>query len=81
VDGQVTGHYMSWLAPGSRVAAGDLPLPAAPFRGAAAHPRGADHLVSELVGRSDINLTVKRNGRFSSDAKVKWEAVKVLDVA
>ncbi|MGC4121251.1 MAG: tyrosine-type recombinase/integrase [Myxococcales bacterium] len=38
-------------------------------------------VVSELVGHSDINLTVKRHGRFSSDAKVKWEAVKVLDVA
>ncbi|MGC4114507.1 MAG: hypothetical protein QM765_07825 [Myxococcales bacterium] len=38
-------------------------------------------VVSELVGHSDINLTVKRYGRFSSDAKVKWEAVKVLDVA
>jgi site-specific recombinase XerD len=37
-------------------------------------------VVSELVGHSDINLTVKRYGRFSSDAKVKWEAVKVLDV-
>ncbi|MGC4114508.1 MAG: tyrosine-type recombinase/integrase [Myxococcales bacterium] len=38
-------------------------------------------VVSELLGHSDINLTVKRFGRFSSDAKVKWEAVKVLDVA
>jgi hypothetical protein len=28
---------------------------------------------------SDINLTVKRYGRFASDAKVKWDAVKVLD--
>ena len=36
-------------------------------------------VVSELLGHSDINLTVKRYGRFSSDAKVKWEAVKVLD--
>ena len=26
-----------------------------------------------------INLTVKRYGRFASDAKVKWEAVKMLD--
>ena len=38
-------------------------------------------VVSELLGHSDINLTVKRYGRFSSDAKVKWDAVKVLDVA
>ncbi len=36
-------------------------------------------VVSELLGHSDINLTVKRYGRFSSDAKVKWDAVKVLD--
>jgi integrase len=35
-------------------------------------------VVSELLGHSDINLTVKRYGRFSSDAKVKWDAVKVL---
>lgn len=36
-------------------------------------------VVSDLLGHSDINLTVKRYGRFSTDAKVKWEAVKVLD--
>jgi site-specific recombinase XerD len=36
-------------------------------------------VVSELLGHSEINLTVKRYGRFASDAKVKWEAVKVLD--
>src|SRR5207244_2440428 len=36
-------------------------------------------VVSELLGHSDINLTVKRYGRFASDAKVKWEAVRVLD--
>jgi integrase len=36
-------------------------------------------VVSELLGHSDINLTVKRYGRFASDAKVKWDAVKVLD--
>jgi integrase len=36
-------------------------------------------VVSELLGHSDINLTVKRYGRFSSDAKVKWDAVRVLD--
>jgi hypothetical protein len=36
-------------------------------------------VVSELLGHSDINLTVKRYGRFSSDAKVNWDAVKVLD--
>jgi integrase len=35
-------------------------------------------VVSELLGHSDINLTVKRYGRFSSDAKVKWDAVNVL---
>jgi hypothetical protein len=38
-------------------------------------------VVSELLGHSDINLTVKRYGRFSSDAKVEWDAVKVLDKA
>jgi integrase len=36
-------------------------------------------VVSELLGHSDIDLTVKRYGRFSSDAKVKWDAVKKLD--
>ena len=36
-------------------------------------------IVSDLLGHSDINLTVKRYGRFASDAKVKWDAVKVLD--
>lgn len=36
-------------------------------------------VVSELLGHSDINLTVKRYGRFASDAQVKWEAVKALD--
>jgi integrase len=36
-------------------------------------------VVSELLGHSDINMTVKRYGRFSSDAKVKWDAVSVLD--
>jgi integrase len=36
-------------------------------------------VVSELLGHSDVNLTVKRYGRFASDAKVKWDAVKVLD--
>ncbi|MGC4117011.1 MAG: tyrosine-type recombinase/integrase [Myxococcales bacterium] len=37
--------------------------------------------VSEFVGHSNINLAVKHYGWFSSDAKVKWQAVKVLDVA
>jgi hypothetical protein len=36
-------------------------------------------VVSELLGHSDINLTVKRYGRFASDAKIKWDAVSVLD--
>lgn len=36
-------------------------------------------VVSDLLGHSDINLTVKRYGRFASEAKVKWEAMKVLD--
>jgi len=36
-------------------------------------------VVSELLGHSDINLTVKRYGRFASDAKVRWDAVSVLD--
>jgi integrase len=35
-------------------------------------------IVSELLGHSDINLTVKRYGRFASDAKVKWDAIGVL---
>ena len=35
-------------------------------------------VVSELLGHSDINLTVKRYGRFSSDAEVKREAVQML---
>jgi len=37
-------------------------------------------VVSEILGHSDVNLTVKRYGRFASDAKVKWEAIKALDV-
>lgn len=36
-------------------------------------------VVSELLGHSNIQLTVKRYGRFASDAKVKWDAMKVLD--
>lgn len=36
-------------------------------------------VVSELLGHTDVNLTVKRYGRFASDAKVKWDAVRVLD--
>lgn len=36
-------------------------------------------VVSELLGHSDINLTAKRYGRFSSDAKVKWDVVKEDD--
>jgi len=36
-------------------------------------------VVSELLGHTDINLTVKRYGRFASDAKVRWDAVRVLD--
>jgi integrase len=35
-------------------------------------------VVSDLLGHSDINLTVKRYGQYASDAKVKWEAVRVL---
>ena len=35
-------------------------------------------VVSELLGHSDINLTVKRYVRFSSDAEIKWEAVEKL---
>jgi len=35
-------------------------------------------IVSELLGHSDINLTVKRYGRFASDARVKWQAVEAL---
>ena len=29
-------------------------------------------VVSELLGHSHIQITVKRYGRFASDAKVKW---------
>ena len=36
-------------------------------------------VVSKLLGHSHIQITVKHYGRFASDAKVKWEAVKVLD--
>lgn len=36
-------------------------------------------IVSELLGHSDLNLTVKRYGRCSSDAKAKWQAIKALD--
>jgi site-specific recombinase XerD len=36
-------------------------------------------VVSELLGPSDINMTVKRYGRFASDAQVKFDAMKVLD--
>ena len=36
-------------------------------------------IVSELIGHTDIQLTVKRYGRFSSDAQVKFDAIKVLD--
>jgi integrase len=36
-------------------------------------------VVSEILGHSDVNMTVKRYGRFASDAKVKWDAVRVLD--
>jgi integrase len=36
-------------------------------------------VVSELLGHSNIQLTVKRYGRFASDARVKWDALKVLD--
>lgn len=42
--------------------------------------RGAPiNVVSEYLGHSDINLTVKRYGRFSTDAKVKWEVIRLLD--
>ncbi len=35
-------------------------------------------VVSALLGHSEINSTVKRYGRFASDAKVKWDAVPGL---
>jgi len=35
-------------------------------------------VVSELIGHTDINLTVKTYGRFASDARVRWDAVGVL---
>jgi len=36
-------------------------------------------VVSELLGHSNIQLTVKRYGRFASDARVKWDAMRVLE--
>ena len=36
-------------------------------------------VVSELLGPSNIQITVKRYGCYASDAKVKWDAVRVLD--
>ena len=36
-------------------------------------------VVSELLGHSDIQLTVKRYGRFGTDAQIKFDAIKVLD--
>ncbi len=37
-------------------------------------------VVSELLGHSSIELTVKRYGRYSSDAHIRWQAVDLLDV-
>lgn len=31
------------------------------------------------MAHSDINVSVKRYGRFSSEAEVKWEAIRGLD--
>lgn len=36
-------------------------------------------VVSEMLGHSHIEITVKRYGRFSSDAQVKWESIGRLD--
>ncbi len=36
-------------------------------------------VVSDLLGHADIQLTVKRYGQFASDAKVKFDAVGLLD--
>ena len=36
-------------------------------------------IVSELLGHSHIQITVKRYGRFASDARVRWDAIRVLD--
>jgi len=36
-------------------------------------------VVSEMLGHSHIEITVKRYGRFASDARLKWNAVRVLD--
>ena len=38
-------------------------------------------VASELLGHSHIEITVKRYGRFASDARVKWDAVRTLDAA
>ena len=36
-------------------------------------------IVSSWLGHSDVNLTVKRYGRWSSDAREQWEWIKKLD--
>ena len=36
-------------------------------------------MVSAWLGHSDVNLTVKRYGRWSSEAREQWEWIKKLD--
>jgi integrase len=36
-------------------------------------------VVSSWLGHSDVNLTVKRYGRWSSEAQEQWEWIKRLD--
>jgi hypothetical protein len=36
-------------------------------------------VVSAWLGHSDVNLTVKRYGRWSSEAREQWSWIKKLD--
>jgi integrase len=36
-------------------------------------------VVSAWLGHSDINLTVKRYGRWSAEAREQWDWIKKLD--
>ena len=36
-------------------------------------------VVSSWLGHSDVNLTVKRYGRWSSEAREQWDWIKKLD--
>ncbi len=36
-------------------------------------------MVSAWLGHTDVNLTVKRYGRWSSEAREQWDWIKKLD--